>query len=113
LAGACSLPGAERDTLVTWSFFFGPQRLQFAEGSHELQAAPIEQLGFFLGRAPVVAAGDFDADGGCDVAIERGPGDVWLVMLDANGAREARQLEGLGSEWVSVGVGAESPPPAP
>lgn len=113
VAGACSLPGRERDVLLV----SGPgrvyHRLGFAQNNDRLLVEPIEGLGGLLGTTPGVGAGDFDADGDCDLAIAAATGELWLVLLDGNRAEFSWQIPSPGANWVPAAVGAETPRLAP
>lgn len=113
VAGACSLPGSERDTLVVTHPFTGLRLYTFENGSRAQVVRPITNLSSTLRVSPIVGAGDYDADGDCDAAFASGNEEIWLLMIDENGADYVRRIDKPDEEWVLVGFASEAPLPSP
>lgn len=110
---ACSLPGPGQDAVLTSNVFSSHHRTGFAQPTLVLTSAAIYNASSTLLRSPIIGAGDFDADGSCDLAVEASGGALWLLLLDGNQVHFGWQIDPPGGSWVPDGVGAESPLASP
>jgi hypothetical protein len=111
--GACDRAGAREDVVIASEPGIGLHRVVLGNPDQTLRIEAIEGLGPAAATLPVVAVGDWNTDGHCDVALEFQDSLIIMIVLHENDAYGGWGLPTPGPSWVPVGVGDEVPAARP